>query len=381
MLKETTKIGFLGGGQLARMSAYQAFKLGLRVHVFASSENEPLVSIAHHSHIGSFEDVDALSAFFKTCDVVTLENEFLDAEIIAKAVENSGVSLYPSPESFAKIENKLIEKQTMEAAGIPVTPYVLVPDKSALKEIGENFGWPLLIKSSKGGYDGYGNAKANSLEEAEEAFDSLGGKNGDDVLAEKFIPFTKELAVQVVRNSTGIAVYPCCETIQKNHICKEVIAPAPISEELRKKAEKYAIAGVEALDGKGIFAFEFFLTESGEILFNESAPRPHNSAHYTIEGCSSSQFENHVRAVLDLPLGSTEMTKPVAVMINLLGTDKRATQIDNGDAVLKESFASLHLYGKELSKPGRKMGHATFLGENPTETLEKARNLTKNIRI
>ncbi|MEX0904585.1 MAG: 5-(carboxyamino)imidazole ribonucleotide synthase [Balneolaceae bacterium] len=381
-LSSSFVIGFLGAGQLARMSALKAFELGLQTAVFSDRpENEPVQFMTPHSYSGSFDDLDSMIPFADKCDVITLENEFIDSEILKKLEEKSGTPIYPSPGSFALIENKLIEKQTFENAGIPVTPYSLITSENDLSDFGSQHGWPFLLKSSKGGYDGYGNETVRTADEAKKAFESLGGNTGHDIIAEAFVDFTHELAVQVARNSTGSVVYPCCETVQENHICVAVKTPAPVDPEKQKQAQQLALKAAEAIDGKGIFAFEFFLTKEGDILLNESAPRPHNSGHYSIEGCVTSQFQNHVRAVLDLPLGDTSLIKPAAVMINLLGTKQRNAQIDGAEKAIAEPNGHLHFYGKLQSKPGRKMAHYTLLGEDLDEIYERARELTGNIEI
>ncbi len=376
------RIGFLGAGQLARMSGLQAFRYGVQVGVFSDRpENEPVQFITPHSQTGSFDSVDDMSAFAKTCYVLTLENEFISSDVLKQTQKQSGTPIYPSPDSFALIENKLIEKQTFEGAGIPVTPYGLVQDESDLKAFGDNHGWPYLLKSSKGGYDGFGNETVENLEEALEAFDSLGGTKGHDIVAEAFVDFTHELAVQVARNETGHVVYPCCETVQEDHICVAVKSPAPVDPSVREKAQELAIKATEAIDGKGIFAYEFFLTPDGELLLNESAPRPHNSGHYTIEGCVTSQFENHVRAVMGLPLGSTKLRKPAVAMINLLGTNERDAQVDNALKAVAESDGHLHVYGKLDSRVGRKMSHYTMLGKDMEKTYNRAKEVTQEVRI
>ena len=376
------KIGFLGAGQLARMSGLQAFRYGIQVAVFSDrDENEPVQFMTPHSTTGSYDSVDDLARFAEECNVLTLENEFIDSTTLKKAQEQSGTSIFPSPSSFALIENKFIEKQTFEDAGIPVTPYALIKDEEELKTFGEEHGWPYLLKSSKGGYDGYGNETVASMDEAIIAYENLGGNSGRDIVAEAFVDFTHELAVQVARNETGHVVYPCCETVQKNHICVGVKSPAPVAESIQQKAQELAIKATETIDGKGIFAYEFFLTKDGELLLNESAPRPHNSGHYTIEGCVTSQFENHVRAVMGLPLGSTELQAPAVAMINLLGTDERSAQVDSALEALNESDGHLHIYGKLDSRVGRKMGHFTLLGDDGEAIYTRAQKVTKEIRI
>jgi len=375
-------IGFLGAGQLARMSALQAFRYGMQVAVFSDRpENEPVQFMTPHSFTGSFEDVDSMVEFAKICDIITLENEFIDSGILKELRERSGTPIFPSPESFELIENKLIEKQTFEKAGIPVTPYKLVRSTEDLKRFGDEYGWPYLLKSSKGGYDGYGNETIHNIEEAEKAFKQLGGDQNRDILAEAFVDFTHELAVQVARNETGFVVYPCCETVQENHICVAVLSPAPVPAKIQERAQQLAIAAVEAIDGRGIFAFEFFLTTTGEVLLNESAPRPHNSGHYTIEGAVTSQFENHVRAVCNMPLGSSGAVKPATTMINLLGTHQRKAVVENAKNALNQPNGHLHFYGKLQSKKGRKMAHYTLLGDDMDQTYKKAREVTKDITI
>lgn len=375
-------IGFLGAGQLARMSANQAFRFGMQVAVFSDrADDEPVQFMTPHSYSGSFEDVDSMIEFAQFCDVITLENEFIDSEVLKELVQRTGTPLWPSPKSFALIENKRIEKETFENAGIPVTPYQVVQNENDLSGFGDTYGWPYLLKSSKGGYDGYGNKTVRSLDEALVAFRQLGGETGREILAEGFVHFTHELAVQVARNETGHVVYPCCETVQKNHICVAVKTPAPVPEEFQNRARHLAVKATEAIDGKGIFAYEFFLTKEGEVLLNESAPRPHNSGHYTIEGSVTSQFENHVRAVCGLPLGETTLRKPSAVMVNLLGTDQREAVVENAEKAVSEPDGHLHTYGKLQSKPGRKMGHYTLLGDDGEDTYARAVRLTEGIRI
>ncbi len=364
------------------MSSLQAFRYGIQIAVFSDRpENEPVQFMTPHSYSGSFDDVDSMVEFAKACDVITLENEFIDSEVLQQLQDKSGTPIYPSPNSFSLIENKLIEKQTFENAGIPVTPYALVSNKEDFKNFGNLHGWPYLLKSSKGGYDGYGNKTVRNLEDAEKAYRELGGEKGRNILAEAFVDFTHELAVQVARNETGHVIYPCCETVQENHICVAVKSPAPISSDHQKKAQQLALKATEAIDGKGIYAYEFFLTRNGELLLNESAPRPHNSGHYTIEGCVTSQFENHTRAVLGLPLGDTSLIKPAAAMINLLGTHKRSAVMEGTETAMSEPNGHLHSYGKLQSKPGRKMAHYTLLGDDMEKTYEKVREVTRDIEI
>jgi 5-(carboxyamino)imidazole ribonucleotide synthase len=383
-LKSDFRLGILGAGQLARMSAYQAFRYGIEVAVYtgtASGSTEPTTLVTPYTVHGTFDDIDALVDFALHCDVITLENEFIDASILQRVRDASGKPMYPAPETFELIGDKRSEKETFERAGIPVTPWAFLPSANDARTFGESHGYPFVIKSSKGGYDGYGNATVHTADEAEKAWGELGGNAQRDVIAEAFVDFKMELAVQVARNHTGTVVYPCCESIQEGHICKTVIAPARISETLRHRAEEMAVSAIEAIDGTGLFAFEFFLTQDDRILLNESAPRPHNSGHYTIEGCITSQFENHVRAVLGLPLGSTCLRRKAAVMVNLLGKRNHLAIVENTQALFHTEDAHLHVYGKSNSKVGRKMGHITVLGDDVDTTVNRALWLAEHINL
>jgi 5-(carboxyamino)imidazole ribonucleotide synthase len=383
-LKADLRLGILGAGQLARMSAYQAFRFGIEVAVYTGSGSdnlEPTSFVTPYSVNKTFDDVDAMVDFALNCDVVTLENEFIDASILQRVRDASGKPMYPAPETFELIGDKRSEKETFERAGIPVTPWAVLPSVDDARRFGKTHGYPFVVKSSKGGYDGYGNATVHNADEAENEWESLGGKARREVIAEAFVDFRMELAVQVARNHTGTVVYACCESIQEGHICKTVIAPARISEALRHKAEEMAVAAVEAIDGIGLFAFEFFLTKDDTILLNESAPRPHNSGHYTIEGCVTSQFENHVRAVLGLPLGSTSLRRNAAVMVNLLGKRNHPAIVENTQALFHTEDAHLHVYGKSNSKVGRKMGHITVLGDDVDTTVNRALWLAEHINL
>lgn len=379
-LSATHKIGIIGGGQLARMSAYQAYRFGFQVGaVTSASGKDPMEEITPHTFRGDVNDYDTLKKLADWADVITLENEFLDSSLLFRLQEETGKNIYPGPDSFRLIEDKRIEKETFRNAGIPVAAFMVIASDDDLRKFGAKHGWPFLLKSSKGGYDGYGNAMVHTMDEAKNAFADLGGAHGREVIAEERIDFTHELAVLVARNRTGTVTYPCVETLQVNHICQTVIAPARIPRQLREQACELAVAATEAINGTGLFAFEFFLTESNEILLNESAPRPHNSGHYTIEACETSQFENHIRAVCGFPPGAATMRKPVAVMVNLLGKHNKKAAVGCPTEVFMAEDAHLHVYGKKDSRVGRKMGHLTILGMDVEDCLKTADNFEKQI--
>ncbi len=373
-------LGFIGGGQLARMSALQAFRYGMNIAVYATSNaKEPVEQMTPLVFRGGLNDVEKLIEFAQVCDVITLENEFVDSKVLQEVQNRTGIQIFPTAKSFDLIGDKLTEKQTFQNAGIPVTPFSRIKNISDIDNFASEHGWPFVLKSAKGGYDGYGNATVKNSSEAVNAFESLGGTKGQVVIAEAFVPYSMELAVMVARNHTGVVVYPCVESIQQDHICKEIIVPARINYELQVQTQELAVAAIEAIDGIGMFGFEFFLTTDNQILLNESAPRPHNSGHYTIEGCVTSQFENHVRAVCGLPLGPSDLVKSVAVMINILGKRKGIAKVEEFDSVMYSRSAHLHVYGKEESKLGRKMGHVTVLGNDIESALERAKNMESQI--
>jgi 5-(carboxyamino)imidazole ribonucleotide synthase len=363
-------LGILGGGQLAKMLANSAYTLGLNIGVIDKEECTPAGDMTQLEFSDGWTKSIDLADFSELCDIVTLENEFIDPKIL-KAVQKD-VSVFPSPETMELVQDKFIQKKTFSNFGIHVPEFEAINNEDSARQFADKFGYPFIIKTRKLGYDGYGNFTINSQEDISVAFKKFKQKQ---LMAERFIDFTKELAVMVARSTKGeIAVYPCVETIQKNHICNQVIAPAPIEVELQKKAQEMAVKCVESINGIGVFGIELFLTDNGNILVNEIAPRPHNSGHYTIEACITSQYENCIRAILGMPLGSTDMYKPVAVMINLLGKRDGQGTPENVSELFKFNRAKLHLYNKKASRVGRKMGHITVLGDEINETINYAQS-------
>lgn len=372
-------VGILGGGQLARMSAYQAYKLGFDVAILEKHKNSPAGQLTKKEFVGWVDDKKIIRQFSKGCDIITLENEFIDHTEL-EFIENLGKKVLPSSKTISLIQDKFIQKKTLGKKGIPVPGFIKFFENDGYEKVSEMLGSKFLLKSRKMGYDGYGNASVTGTKSLKTGFEKLKSRNAD-LMAEEYIDFEMELAVMVVRTRKETKVYPVVQTIQKNHICHTVIAPAQIDPKLAKKTAEVSIAAVEAVRGYGIFGVELFVTKKGRILVNEMAPRPHNSGHYTIEACVTSQFENHVRAVMGLPLGSIEMVKPYAVMINLLGKRIGPGVADDYVSALRDSRIHLHLYGKEKSRIGRKMGHITITGENLKSILKIARKTEKNISV
>jgi 5-(carboxyamino)imidazole ribonucleotide synthase len=364
------------------MTAYAAFRLGMRVHIMEKTPGSPAGQIAHREVVGNPNDHQLLVEFASECDVVTLESEFLDENDLVE-IEHAGHALYPRAHSVAQIQDKLVQKQTVQYAGVPVAPFRGVASYEDAVRFGEDHGYPILLKKRRGSYDGYGNATVRSAEEIEDAWRILTrGDATQELYCEAFVPFVKELAVMIARGHNGeLAVYPVVETIQENHICHLVIAPAEVDEGVKNAVIDSACRAVESIDGVGIFGIELFVTADGSVLLNEMAPRPHNSGHYTIEGCTTSQFENHIRAVMGWPLGSTDLRAPGVVMANILGRSNSTGVVRNYAAVLAHRSAHLHIYGKTESRIGRKMGHVTVLADSPGDALRIAQEAEESVEF
>jgi 5-(carboxyamino)imidazole ribonucleotide synthase len=361
------------------MSALAAYRLGFSVAILEKEQDSPAGQLTHHEFTGSVNDGALLRKFSKSCDVVTLENEFVDYRRL-EFLEQRRIPVLPSSTTISLIQDKLLQKIILASNDIPVANFLEVNNRADYEQITRYLGSPFVLKSRKMGYDGYGNALISSKKQFEEAYTRLSARH-PLLVAEMFIRFTMELAIMVVRTKKEIKTYPVVQTIQRNHICHTVIAPAPIGKKIIKNAEEIAVEAVRAVDGMGLFGVEMFLTHNEEILVNEMAPRPHNSGHYTIEGCATSQFENHIRAVMQLPLGSTKMVAPYAVMINLLGKRKTTLARNNYTNALQREDVHLHIYGKTESRPGRKMGHITLLGDTLQPLLRRAKTIESQIAL
>ena len=374
------RIGIVGGGQLAKMTALPAMELGCEVVILEKTENTPAACLAAELLYGDWDDPTNLLKLAEKVDVVTLENEFVDANSLKK-LEEAGHHLYPSSATIGMVQDKLIQKQALSNVGIPVTPFAAVSSREEIEQQAEELGWPLVLKARRNGYDGKGNATLKSAADIEEAWNKLDGDNRE-LYVEGFCKFTGELAVMVTRRADGEMVnYPVVESVQKDHICHIVRAPARIDEEMADKAVEMARKAVNTIEGVGTIGVEMFLTEDRQIILNEMAPRVHNSGHYTIEACECSQFENHVRAILGRPLGSTKMVSNAAVMINMLGEEQGTGYPVGIDDALNVSGAHIHVYGKSTTNIGRKMGHITALGETIEDAEFIANSAAKCIRF
>lgn len=370
---KTMVLGILGGGQLAKMLALDAYRLGLEVAIIEKGERSPAGDMTKLDYTGGWDDPSSLEKFIENCDIVTLENEFINPMILDYISKFNPV--FPTPQTMKLVQDKYIQKSVFKRKRILVPAFDQIGSKEDAIAFGDKYGYPYIIKTRTLGYDGYGNHTINSPDDIDIAFKKFTvNEKLRPLMAEQFIKFDKELAVMVARNTEGeVAIYPCVETIQKNHICNIVIAPADVDGKTIRKAKDLAVRCVEAIKGVGVFGVELFHTNDDRVLVNEIAPRPHNSGHYTIEACRTSQYENAIRAVLGLPLGSTEMIAPAACMINLLGERNGSGIPEDVARSLKTGLARLHLYNKKGSRLGRKMGHITALGKNRSEAYSNAK--------
>ena len=360
------------------MLCLSATQLGLKTVTVERTPDCPAATVSGQHIVGDWNQPAVLAQVASQCDVITLENEFVHAEALA-SLEASNHSVLPSSRCLEAIQDKLRQKETLRAKGLPTPPFRSVDTVEELRAAAEEFGFPFVLKRRRNGYDGKGNMTIASAGEIDTAWQHLDGPH-HPLFAEAFCHFKAELAIMVCRRPRGdTIVYPVVETVQKNHICHLVTAPARIEPTVKEAAIRVATAAVTGFDGIGCLGVELFLTSENEIVVNELAPRVHNSGHYTMEACTTSQFENHLRAVLDLPLGSPQLVRPCAVMINLLG-DAVGPAYPQGIAQAMEvDAAHIHLYAKDQSQVGRKMGHLTVLGDEPEATLAQARRAANGI--
>jgi len=367
------KLGIIGGGQLGKIMSQKAKKMGFHVTILDPTFNCPAAQVSDKHIMGGFYDKEKLEQLVQETDVTTFELEHIDTSIL-KELYDHGHNIHPSPYVMELIQNKYEQKKLLDEKGVPVPAYKDVKNDEDLAA----FGFPVIQKTKMGGYDGKGVQMLKSSDDIENCLKA-------ESFIEELVDIDKELAVIVARNIEGeIKCYPVVEMLfdERVNICDSVMAPARISEEIEKKSIEICTQSIKALDGVGIFGVELFLTKKGEILVNEIAPRPHNSGHYTVEACATSQFEQIIRAVTNLPLGSTKLISP-AVMVNLLGEEGYEGEpfIDGIHDALEIPELSFHFYGKSFTKPFRKMGHVTVLDDDINKALEKAMKAKDILKI
>lgn len=373
-----TTIGIVGGGQLGRMLTFEAKKMGFTVMVLDPTPQSPAGQVADYQIIADYKDEKAIYELAQKSDIITFEIELANDKALQELIKK-GKSVNPNPKTLSIIRDKFIQKKFLKKHKIPVAHFIEVTSEKDILQAAKKLGYPFLLKARTDAYDGRGNAKIFSEKDIKKGLVKLSGRS---LYVEKNVQFVKELSVVVARSTTGeIKTYPVVETIHKNNICHIVIAPAQISKKEQRKARFIATRAMQALKGAGVFGIEMFLTQDGSVLINEIAPRVHNSGHFTIEGSATSQFEQHIRAISGMPLGSTDMVHSAAVMINILGERAGLAKVKGLEKALKLKNTTVHIYGKKDTKPERKMGHITATGDDIMETLKRAKKARSLISI
>jgi len=374
----TPVVGIIGGGQLARMMHAAGIGLGIRVALLAEGPDVSAAQVVHDVTVGDYTDPATVIAFAERCDVVTFDHEHVPPTLLAE-LQARGVVVRPGAGALVHAQDKVVMRTRLASHGIPVPIFEVVATPEALVAFVDRTGWPVIAKTSRGGYDGKGVWKIDDPSGAEEPFANLAP--GAQVLAEEYIPFTRELSALVVRSPSGQAVaYPVSESVQTDGICVETTTPAPgLTEEQATACQRMALEIARDLEVTGILAVELMQRVDGSVVVNELAMRPHNTGHWSIDGAVTSQFENHLRAVLDLPLGDPGARAPWTVMRNVLG-GTRTDLVDGLRHVLaRDPGLKVQLYGKDVV-PGRKVGHVTSVGADLDEVRRRARQGASELR-
>ena len=367
-------LGIIGGGQLGMMMTEAAQNLPneiSKIIVLDPTENCPAAQMGAHQIIADFKNKDAIVELSQKSDIITYEIESGDSDVLKSVEKNAEIN--PSPETLKIIQDKFLQKTFLKENQIPVADFIEINNIEDVKSGLKLFGFPALLKARRDAYDGRGNFKINSEDEIQKAFDYF---KGQKLLLEKFIPFKMEVSVIASRNTKGqIKTYPLVENIHEENILRETIAPARVTDEIIEKAESIANNTMTVLKGAGVFGIEMFLTQEDEIIINEIAPRVHNSGHHTLQSSETSQFEQHLRAILGLELGSTKLNYN-SIMYNILGNTTFTGEYLPLN--VSENGMYLKMYGKKISKPSRKLGHLNIIGinnESIDELLEKLQSI------
>ncbi|GAA1478550.1 5-(carboxyamino)imidazole ribonucleotide synthase [Nocardioides aestuarii] len=372
MPEAAPRLAVIGGGQLARMMAEPAAAMGLPLRLLAEAEGVSAAQVVPDQLVGDYRDLDTLRKVTDGCAVVTFDHEHVPTDHL-HALEDDGLAVHPGPHALVHAQDKAVMRERLGALGLPCPRNAVVTSVAEVEE----FGFPCVLKTTRGGYDGKGVWFVGSAEECEPAF-AAAAASGVRLLAEELVDFRRELSALVARSPSGqAAAYPVVASTQKDGICHEVVAPAPdLDEALALEAQRIALTVAKELDVTGVLAVELMETKDGRVLVNELAMRPHNTGHWTQDGAVTSQFENHLRAVLDLPLGSPAPRERWTVMVNILGGDDPTVgHLYDGypHALARDPRLRVHLYGKDL-RPGRKVGHVNAYGDDLDDCLERARH-------
>ena len=379
-------VGIVGAGQLARMCQPPAVALSVTLAVLAESEDDSAALVVRDPLIGAPDDLDAVRRLAARSDVVTFDHEHVPAEVLAAVVED-GTPVHPGPEALRFAQDKLAMRRRLGDLGVPCPRWAVALDAGDVADFGAEVGWPVIAKTPRGGYDGKGVRRVTEAGQLDDWLSAAGrpGPLADGVLVEESVPFRREVAALVARSPSGeVAAWPLVETVQEDGICTEVLAPAPdIDPEEARAATDMACGIAESLGVTGVLAVELFevIDEHGRARFlvNELAMRPHNSGHWTIDGAVTSQFEQHLRAVLDLPLGDTAPRCRWTVMANLLGGGREDLHAELGSVLARDPGLRVHLYGKQV-RPGRKVGHVTVCGDDLDDLRGRARRAADQLR-
>src|SRR5919108_3693544 len=378
-IENPISIGIIGGGQLGKMIAQEAKRMSFRIIVLDPSHDSPASSISDEHIVADFKDSNAITMLANKSDVLTYEIELANSEILER-LESKNFLVHPSPQTLRIVQNKFKQKSFLKDHGIPVADFDLIKSETHLIDLCNRFGYPSILKVCQNSYDGRGNYLIRSENNILQCLEYL---YRTQCMVEKFVPFKKEISVMIARNPSGqISSFPISENIHHNSILDTTIVPARISRTTVAKAEELAERTMQALKGSGIFGIEMFVTKDENVLVNEIAPRPHNSGHYSIEACSISQFEQHLRAILDMPLLKPELLSP-AVMVNILGPDdfNGPYRIKGLRDTLSIAGVKLHIYGKKISRPRRKLGHVTVIANSVEKAMTRAEKVKNTIKI
>jgi len=369
-----TTLGVVGGGQLGRMLGEAATPLGIDLVISDPTPDAPAAPVASEQVVGEFGDEATIRAVAEQSDFLTFEIELADPDALERVSEETGTPVHPHPDTLRTIQDKLVQKDRLSEAGVPVPAYRRVDSAADLREACDDLGYPAMLKAREGGYDGRGNVPVESPDDVQSAFEAIDGP----AMVEEFVEFERELAVMGCRGDGERDTFPVTETIHREEILRESVSPPRASDAVRDRAREVVHDVLDAMDGRGVFGIELFETPDGEILLNEIAPRPHNSGHWTIEGCHTSQFEQHARAVTGLPLGTTDRRAPT-VSANILGdvTERQDATLRGVEKAFATDRLGFHWYGKREVYELRKMGHLTLVGdgEDERELLDSVRSV------
>ena len=373
-------LGIIGGGQLGMMITEAAKKMPehiSKIIVLDPTENCPAAQVGAEQLIADFKDKEAIIDLSLKADIITYEIESGDSDVLKSVEKNTEIN--PSPEALKIIQDKFLQKSFLNENNIPVPEFTIINNIHDIQKSLDIFGFPALLKARKGAYDGRGNFKINSKDEIQKAFDYF---QGQDLMLEKFVPFTMEVSVIAARNTHGqIKTFPLVENIHEHNILRQTIAPARVTDDISQKAQKIAEKTMELFDGAGVFGIEMFVTPDNDIMINEIAPRVHNSGHHTLQSSETSQFEQHLRAILGLALGGTKLLYNT-VMYNILGAEDFTGEYCPIN--FSENNLFLKMYGKKISKPLRKLGHFNLVGhdgESIDQLIEKLENLKNKAAV